>query len=112
MNNSLKKRIMFRVYLEYSKNVLKEYPDYFMFAVFIIFSFISVSLYDVFINTTSIIKNDIFSVFGFFGSAILNTSWIIKAFILGFLVRTSYVGLKSLNKNILNTNWIMARLRY
>jgi len=112
MNNSLKKRIMFRVYLEYSKNVLKEHPDYFMLAVFIIFSFISVSLYDVFVNTTSIIKNDTFSVFSFLTSAILNTSWIIQAFILGFLVRTAYAGIKSISKNIRNTNWIMARLRY
>ena len=112
MNNSLKKRIMLRVYLQYSQNVLKEYPDYFMFAVFIIFSFISISLYDVFVNTTSIIRNDAFSVFSFFTSAILNTSWIIQAFILGFLIRTAYAGIKSISKNIRNTNWIMAKFRY
>lgn len=112
MNNSLKKRIMFRVYLEYAKNVLKDYPDYFMFGIFIIFSFVSVSLYDVFINTKSIAGTNFSSVFSFLFYAILNTSWILQAFIVGFLIRTGYISIKSINKNIRNTNWTLARFRY
>lgn len=103
---------MLRVYAQYFKNILKEYPDYFMLGIFMICSFVSVSLYDVLVNTTNIIKNDIFSVFGFLFYATLNTSWVIQAFIVGFLVRTAYASIKSMNKNARNTNWIMARFRY
>jgi len=112
MNNSLKKRIMARIYVQYFKNILIDYPDYFMFGIFIIFSFVSISLYDVFVNTMSIIKTDFPSIFSFFYYAILNTSWIIQALIIGFLVRTAYIGIKTANKSLRSTNWIMAKLRY
>lgn len=100
------------VYLEYTKNMFTGYPDYFMMGIFVAISFASVSIYDVFINTTNILQVNIFSIFSFFVSAILNTSRIIQILIAGFLIRTVFTGIKLAQKNIRNASWVMAKFRY
>lgn len=104
---------MARIYMEYAKNILFGYPDYFMLLVFTVSVFMLVSVHDVLNN---IPKNDLPSAFNFFLSALQNTSWIIQTLIIGFLVRVLFVGSRLTYKNIKNSNinmgWIMAKLRY
>lgn len=104
MNNffNLKKRVMARIYLEYTKDIISGYPDYFMLGIFIIVSFVSVSIYDVLINTTNIMKNDYSSVLSFLIAAIKNTSWIIQILIAGFFIRTTIAGTKIAYRNMSN----------
>jgi hypothetical protein len=84
MNNNLKRRIMARVYLQYTKNTFLEYPDYFMFSLFLVTSFILVSIRDVLIN---IPKDSLPHVFSFLIVALKNTSLVIQILIVGFFVR-------------------------
>lgn len=108
---SLKRRVMTRVYIEYTKNIFMEHPDYFMLAVFIVTSFMLVSIHDVLNN---IPKSDLPSAFVFSLYAIRGTSWIIQALIAGFFVRVIIAGSILTYKNIkkLNTDWIMSKFRY
>lgn len=114
---NLKRRVMARIYFEYSKRFLISHPDYFMFGIFLVVSLMTVSIFSVLINTTNILRNDTFSIFGFFVSAIKNTSWIIQLLIAGFAIRMALIGSKWVYKNRLaeilgklNTNFI--KLRY
>lgn len=83
---------MTRIYVEYAKNVLKGYSDYFMAFMFLTTSFMLVSIHNVFNNMP---KNDLPSAFNFLLSALLGTSWVIQAFIVGFFVRVAVPGIKS-----------------
>lgn len=105
---NLKKRVMARIYMEYTKNAFVEHPDYFMLALFIIVSFVMVSIGDV---LTNIPKNNFPSIFTFFVSALKGTSWIIQALIAGFIIRVIVSGVRLAYKNI-NTNRILAKFRY
>jgi hypothetical protein len=113
MNNnlSLKRKIMARIYFEYTKNILSEYPDYFMFALFVITSFTLVSVRDVFINFRNTIGSNFFSTFNFAFAALRDTSWIIQILIAGFFARIAFLGIRKTYKN-LNIGWIGAKLRY
>jgi hypothetical protein len=94
---NLKRRIMARIYFEYTKNILVGHPDYFMLGIFIIASFMLVSFQDVLNN---IPKNNLPSVFNFLVVAIRDTSWIIQALIAGFFVRVIIAGSIMAYKNI------------
>ena len=102
---------MARVYFEYTKNTLLEYPDYFMFAFFVATIFMFVSIRDVLIN---IPKDSLPNLFNFLVAALRNTSWIIQALIVGFLLRVSIVGSRLIYKNVrnVNTGWVMSKFRY
>jgi len=100
---------MVRVYLEYTKNIFVACSDYFMLGVFVIISFMFVSVQNVLIN---IPKDGLVPAFNFLVIAIRDTDWVIQALIAGFLIRTAFIGIKLAHKNIRNTNWIMARFRY
>jgi len=84
MNNNLKRRIMARIYLEYTKNSFLEYPDYFMFALFVVTSFTLISVRNVLIN---IPKDNFPDAFNFFIAALKGTSLVIQVLIVGFFVR-------------------------
>lgn len=102
---------MARIYLEYTKNAFMEYPDYFMFALFMVTSFMLVSFRDVLIN---IPKDGFPHAFAFFVSALRDTSVILQILIGGFFVRVIALSTKLTYKNI-NTKWPLAkliRLRY
>lgn len=94
---NLKRRVMARVYLEYTKNILVNNPDYFMLAIFIIVSLTSVSIFDVFRNLP---KDNFSSAFNFFIAAILSTSWIIQILIAGFFVRVIVSGTRMTYRNL------------
>lgn len=81
---NLKKRVMARIYLEYTKNAFREYFDYFMFALFVVTSFFLISIRDVFNNMP---KDNFMSTFNFFWAALRGTSLVIQALIAGFLIR-------------------------
>lgn len=95
---NLKKRVMARIYFEYTKSVLVNHPDYFMLVIFLIVSLTSVSIFDVFKNLP---KDNLSSAFNFSIAAILGTSWIIQILIAGFFVRVivsgTIFGYKNLN---------------
>ncbi len=105
---SLKRRIMARIYFEYTKNMVFEYPDYFMLAIFIITSFTLISIIDVLNN---IPKDNFPHAFNFFIYALRDTSWIIQALIAGFFIRVIVAGSALTYKNI-NTDWIVSKFRY
>ena len=105
---NLKRRIMARIYIEYTKNVFMEYPDYFMLAVFIIISFMLVSISDVLNN---IPKDSFPHAFNFFAYALRDTSWIIQALIAGFFIRIIVSGTILAYKNI-GIKWSTVKLRY
>ncbi len=117
MNNHLvnvatKRKVMTRIYFEYAKNVFFGYPDYFMSAVFLVTSFIFISLKDVLIN----LPKDTFSnFFSFFVVAIRDTNWIIQLLIAGFFVRVVIVGSKLTYRGIKNINfgniWLISRIK-
>jgi hypothetical protein len=113
MNNnlSLKRKIMARIYFEYTKNILFEYPDYFMFALFVVTSFTLVSVRDVFINLTSVPRDHLSNFYNFLFIAIKETNWIIQILIIGFLARVAWVGTRIVYKN-LNFHWIGTKFRY
>jgi len=115
MNNilNLKRRVMARIYVEYAKNILLDYPDYFMLLVFIVTAFILVSIHDVVNNLP---KNDLSSAFNFFVDALQKTSWIIQVMIAGFLVRVIVISSKLTYRNIKNSNisanWLISKFKY
>jgi hypothetical protein len=116
MNNnpSLKRRIMAHIYFEYTKNAFLEYPDYFMFALFVATTFALVSISDVFVNITNVPRDHLSNFFNFAFIALRDTSWIIQALIAGFLVRVAVSGVRKSYKNI-NTHWIessLSKFRY
>jgi hypothetical protein len=98
MNNNLnlKRRIMARIYLEYTKNVFWEYPDYFMFALFLVTSFMLVSFHDVLINMP---KDSFPHLFDFSVVAVRNTSLVLQVLIAGFFVRVIVGGTMLAYKN-------------
>jgi len=113
MSNNLKRRIMARIYFEYIKNIFLEYSDYFMFALFLVISFMLISIQDVLVN---IPKDNFSNIFNFFIVALRNTSWVIQALIAGFIIRITIAGSKLTYKNMKNSNinadWIMTKLKY
>lgn len=109
---SLKNRVMVRIYVQYAKDVVHEYPDYFMLGLFMIVSLLSVSIIDVFHNTTGILRNDMFSVFAFIFAAIKNTSIIIQLFMAGFIVRLAIISARFIYKGGANIKWRTIRFRY
>lgn len=111
MNKNLRRRIMARIYFEYTKNTFREYPDYFMFALFLVTAFMLVSVRDV---LTNIPKDNIPGVLNFFIVAFRDTSLVLQILIGGFLARILVSGSIFTYKNI-NTRWSIAkliRLRY
>ncbi len=86
ITNSLKRRVMARIYLEYTKNLITEYPDYVMFLLFMVASFAFVSVRNVLANLP---KDSLASTFIFFVSALKNTTWVIQVLIIGFLTRVA-----------------------
>lgn len=111
MNNSLKRKIMARIYFEYTKNTFREYPDYFMFAFFVVASFTLVSLHDVLINVP---KDSLPGLFNFLVVAVRDTSWILQVLIVGFFARVAVAGFRAAYKAAKNINfgWVMSKLRY
>jgi hypothetical protein len=112
----LKKRVMARIYMEYAKSTFMEYPDYFMFVLFVITSLILVLVHEISVANVlnNMPKNNLMSTFNFFVVAVEKTSWAIQILLAGFLVRVIFVSSKLTYKNIKNidTSWIMAKLRY
>jgi hypothetical protein len=104
---SLKKRVMARIYIEYTKNLVTRHPDYFMLGVFAVTSFLLVSTRDVLNN---IPRNNLLGDFNFFIIAIRDTSWIIQIFIAGFFVRAIVGGFILVHKNFSN-KWSLSRFR-
>lgn len=94
---NLKRRVMARIYFEYTKSVLVNHPDYFMLAIFIIVSFVSISIHDVLINVP---KNNLSGALSFFLIALRDTSWIIQILIAGFFVRVIVTGSVLAYKNL------------
>ena len=115
MNNilSLKKRVMARIYVEYTKNILLGHSDYFMLLVFMVVFFTLNSIGHI---LTNIPKDNPVDVFNFLVAALEKTDWIIQALLIGFLARVLFVGSKFTYKNIKNSNlstgWLMSKLRY
>jgi|GEM_PF-4219911 len=105
---NLKTRVMTRIYLRYIKNTFMERSDYFMFAIFVIVSYLLISIHDVLNN---IPKNDMSSAFNFFLVAVRNTSWIIQVLIAGLFIRACTICAKLLYKNTM-TNRLLAKFRY
>lgn len=98
---------MARIYFEYTKNTFIQYPDYFMFALFIATSFMLVSTRDVLNN---IPKDSFPHVFNFLVVALRNTSLAIQILITGFFVRV-LVGSSILvykNRNM-GTKWLTSK---
>ncbi|MFH0804501.1 MAG: hypothetical protein V1896_02785 [Candidatus Zambryskibacteria bacterium] len=108
MNNilNLKKRVMARIYIEYTRRFLWEHPDYLMFALFLAASFMLISIHDVLNNVP---KDNLSGFFNFFVVAIRNTSLVIQILIAGFLARVVIGGGILAYKNI-NTRWPIAKL--
>jgi hypothetical protein len=75
---------MARIYMEYTKGLLFEHPDYFMFAIFLVTSFMLISIRDVLNNFP---KDSFPHAFNFFVAALQNTSLIIQILIAGFFIR-------------------------
>lgn len=115
-NNSLKRKIMARIYLQYTKNTFMEYPDYFMFALFLVTSFMLISISDVVSN----IPRDSFPhAFSFFMIALRNTSLVLQILIAGFFVRVvvgsamfTYKNRRVFSKAISNSWPLSMRLRW
>ena len=99
---------MARIYLEYTKNIIFEHPDYFMFAFFIAVALTLVSIHDVLIN---IPKDSFPHAFNFFVYALRNTSWIMQTLIAGFFIRVIVSGAILAYKSV-GPKWSAARLRY
>lgn len=110
MDDNLKRRVLARVYLEYAKNIFLEYPDYFMFSLFVVTSFTLISVHSVLINISNIPKYDLPYAFNFFMVALLNTKWIIQLLIVGFFVRVIVSGIRFGYKNIYSKRWFLSRL--
>lgn len=104
---NLKRRVMVRVYFEYTKGVLVNHPDYFMLGLFTVVSFFFVSIQDVLNNVP---KDDIGSAFNFFVIAVRDTSRVLQILIVGFLVRLAVGGFLFVRRNI--DKLPLARLRY
>jgi len=102
---NLKRRIMARIYFEYTKNTLLEHSDYFMLALFIIVSFTMISIQNVFNNMP---KDNPISTFHFLLSALRNTSWIMQALIAGFFIRIIVAGAILAYKNM--SKWPVTKL--
>jgi hypothetical protein len=98
--NNLKKRVMSRIYLRYAKNIFLEYPDFFMFCLFVVTSFTLVSVRSVLINIGKMPITVLHYDFNFFVVALLNTSWIIQLLIIGFFIRTIAAGIRLAYKNL------------
>lgn len=94
---NLKRRVMTRIYLEYGKNMVLDYPDYFMLFLFLIASFILISIDDVLTNMP---KNDLGDALNFFLMALRNTSLIIQVLIVGFFARVIFSGAKITYKSL------------
>ena len=109
MNSNLKRRVLVRIYLEYAKNTFLDYPDYFMFGLFVVTSFTLVSVRDVLINISNLPITDLSYDFNFFMVALLNTSLIIQVLIAGFFVRTILISIKFGYKNI-SSKWFLSKL--
>lgn len=105
MNSNLKRRIMARVYLQYTKSIFFEYPDYFMFGLFVITSFALVSVPHVLANMP---KNNLLSIFNFFLAALLKTRWIIQVLIIGFFIRAIVGSAMLVYKNI-EARWFIEK---
>ena len=102
---------MARIYFEYAKNTFWEYPDYFMFALFVATSFMFVSLRDVLIN---IPKDSFPHAFNFFVYAVENTNRIIQVLVAGFLIRVVVVCSRLAYKSIkdMNIDWTATKIKY
>lgn len=86
--------------MEFTKNTFFEYPDYFMFTLFVATSFLLVSIGDVFTNSIGILRSDYSSFFGFFVTAVRNTSIVIQLLIIGFLIRVAVSSTRMAYKNM------------
>jgi hypothetical protein len=93
---NLKRRIMARIYLEYTKNILGEYPDFFMAIIFIIALFTMIPFKEVIADMP---KENLPSALQFLENYFMNSSWIIQALVVGFLIRIIVSGIRSLLKN-------------
>ncbi|MBN2093978.1 MAG: hypothetical protein JW740_01205 [Candidatus Zambryskibacteria bacterium] len=107
-NNKLKKKVMARIYLEYTKDIVRRYPDYFMVMIFLATSFTLVSFKDVMSNIS---QTELTSVFNFLLIALKNTSFIIQLLIVGFVVRTIVGSVKLINKS-LHPKLTLVKLKY
>ena len=106
---------MARIYFEYTKNTFLEYPDYFMFALFLVTSFMLVSIRDVLIN---IPKDSFPHAFNFLIIALRNTSLVLQILIVGFFIRVftssavlAYKHRRAFSKAIFNSLPLSIRAR-
>lgn len=98
---------MTRIYFEYAKNAFLTYPDYFMFVLFVVISFVLVSIRDVLNN---IPKDSLSGAFNFFILAIRNTSLALQILIMGFFVRVGVSSTILAYKNgTLGIKWFMSK---
>ncbi len=102
---NLKTRVMGQIYIEYLKNIFMERPDYFMLALFVVVSYLLISINDVLNNMP---QNNTFN---FLLVAVRDTSWIIQALIAGFFIRAGILCTKLLYKNTM-THRILSKFRY
>ena len=80
----LRRRVMLRIYLEYTKSLLVKYSDYFMGAIFLVSFFMMVSLKNVFTNMP---KGDFGQIFNFLLLAFKDTDWLLQILLAGLLIR-------------------------
>lgn len=97
--------------MEYARNALAEYPDYFMVVLFMVASFMMVSIHDV---LTNIPKNDLASLFDFSIIAVRDTSWFLQVLIAGFFIRLIAAGSKATYHSVknINPNSIFAKFKF
>lgn len=99
MNNSLKRRVMTRIYFEYARDTLVERVDYIMLILFIGSTLALTSIRNVVENMP---KDNLAALVNFFVIALKNTSFVLQAMIAGFIARasaasfvTAYISLKN-----------------
>ena len=103
---------MSRIYFEYTKNTLLEYPDYFMSAFFVATAVMLVSIRDVFANLASVPEHNLSDIFNFLFVAMRDTSWILQALLAGFVLRVAFSGVRKVQKNMKFDWFATKRFRY
>ena len=100
MKNNLKQRVMFKIYIEYVKNVFIQNIAYLPLLVFLFDLFVFVSIRDVLKNMP---RDNFSQTFNFLFVAIRDTGWLLKILIGYFLVwgaiHLAKLAYKNMNKN-------------
>jgi len=97
MENNLKKRVMWRIYVLFTKDVIFEHKGYFILSALVVYSFIFVSIKDVMVNTP---KDDLTHTFNYLMVALRDTEWIMQAMLAGAVIWIGVAISKSIYKNL------------